>query len=45
MSDLEKAFKYLIELVQKGVEFPDACWKASQKYGVPYVKLREKYDE
>lgn len=42
---LDQALEYLIKLIRQGGEFPDACWTASQKFGVSYSKLQEAYDE
>ena len=38
------ALKYLVSLIEQGYEYPDAEWKASQKYNVSPDKLRDLYD-
>lgn len=40
----EQALDYLITLIQSGYEYPDAEWKASQKFGISCDELRELYD-
>lgn len=41
MSD---ALAYMVELIADGMEFPDAQWKASQRYKVSADELTEEYD-
>ena len=38
------ALNYLVMLIEQGYEYPDAEWKASQKYNVPAEELRDLYD-
>lgn len=44
MSKLDKAFNYLIELMDDGAEYPDAELLASMKFRVSVDELRELYD-
>lgn len=41
---MNEAFEYLEDLIAAGYEYPDAEWKASQKFNVPSDELRELYD-
>lgn len=34
----------LVYYILNGYEFPDACWKASEKNNVSYNELQEAYD-
>lgn len=45
MQRLSKAYAYLLELIEKGVEYPDAEWKAASKFDVASDDLRAMYDE
>lgn len=38
------ALKYLLALIADGVEFPDALWKATQKFRVDAETLTAEYD-
>jgi hypothetical protein len=38
------ALTYLMKLIDDGIEYPDAEWKASQRYGVSADDLRNDYD-
>jgi hypothetical protein len=42
---MDSAVEALCELIEQGVEWPDATWRITQKYGVDYEKLVESYDE
>lgn len=42
---LDAALHYLLQLITAGIEYPDAEWRASQKFGVPSTNLRDAYDE
>lgn len=35
---------YLNDLIAKGIEYPDAEWKTSRKFGIKAEILREQYD-
>lgn len=39
-----RALNYLDQLLDEGVEFPDAIWKATQKYNVSAQDLQAAYD-
>lgn len=38
------AYLYMLELIDKGVEYPDAEWRAASRFNVPSKDLREMYD-
>ena len=42
--DIFKALKYLDELIDQGIEFPDALYKASTRFKVNYQLLQDAYD-
>ena len=44
MSNFEAACEYLCSLITQGIEYPDAQWKAAQKYHVSADDLQEWYD-
>lgn len=44
MSNFEAACEYLCSLITQGMEYPDAQWKAAQKYHVSADDLQEWYD-
>ena len=44
-SPLQLALRRLYELVRKGVEYPDAEWKACREFKVKRAELAELYDE
>lgn len=44
IGDLDQALTHLVRLVERGVEFPDAQWKATQRYKVDADELAEVYD-
>lgn len=41
----QRAYDYMISLIDSGFEFPDAESKASLKFGVSCEALREMYDD
>lgn len=41
---LELALRYMLKLIAEGYEYPDAQWKASQRYHVSADDLTEAYD-
>ncbi len=41
----QAALAYLLELIERGWEYPDAHSKASVKFGVNPSSLRDAYDE
>lgn len=41
---LEQACNYLIMLIKSGIDFPDAAFKASQKFKVNQSMLEREYD-
>jgi hypothetical protein len=41
---MSNALAYLIELVEDGMEYPDAEFKAARKFQVPADELRDDYD-
>lgn len=42
---LEAALQYLLQLIDEGVEYPDAEWKATQRHNIPADTLRQAYDD
>lgn len=43
---MEPALAYLISLLDKGIEWPDAVWKACEKYDIRNNKYLENlYDD
>jgi hypothetical protein len=42
---LRDAFNYMVQLIDSGVEFSDAQWKASNKFRVSSDALAEMYDQ
>lgn len=38
------AFDYMLELIQQGVEYPEAQWKAAQRFQVSMDTLQAMYD-
>lgn len=44
MSKLDKAYNYLIQLLEDDGEYPDCEFKAACKYNVSCDDLREMYD-
>ncbi|MFK7941828.1 MAG: hypothetical protein AB8B85_02760 [Paracoccaceae bacterium] len=38
------AYEYLIEMIDQGVEYPDAEWRAVSRFGVDVAALAELYD-
>jgi hypothetical protein len=42
--DLEEAADYLSYLIRRGVEYPDAEYRASVKFDVDATELRAEYD-
>jgi hypothetical protein len=40
----EAALQFLNELIAKGVDFPEAIYKATDNYGVDFYALRDMYD-
>jgi len=42
---MNNALSYLLALVNAGAEYPDAEWKASEKFKVDAAKLRAAYDD
>lgn len=44
MNKLDKAFEYMNSLIDSGVEYPDAEWKACLKFSVLAEDLTEMYD-
>jgi hypothetical protein len=42
--DVYSALEYLDELIDQGIEFPDALYKASKKFKVDYKALQDAYD-
>lgn len=45
MSRTEKALDYLNQLINDGMEYPDAVDIAAAKHRVKYERLQEAYDE
>lgn len=43
-ADIAKALSYLQTLLNSGVEFPDAAWRAACALRVDYVTLCDAYD-
>jgi len=41
---MQKALDYLNVLISKGIDYADACWKASQDCKVDHTALQEAYD-
>lgn len=39
------ALGHLVDLINQGVEFPDAAWKAASRYGVNQHALERAYDQ
>jgi hypothetical protein len=44
MSKIDNALEYLTQLIAEGWEYPEAEFKASEKFKVNYQKLRDAYD-
>jgi hypothetical protein len=44
LGSLYAAFDYLSDLIDKGMEYPDAEWKAWRKFNVESDDLRALYD-
>jgi hypothetical protein len=42
--DMDRALTFLLLLIQDGVEYPDAEWKAASKFQVGSDALRRAYD-
>ena len=42
---MQQAFEYMISLIESGIEYPDAEWKAASRYGVSCEVLSEMYLE
>lgn len=42
---LKEALESLNELIDIGVEFPDAVWNVTQTYGVDSIELEDAYDQ
>jgi hypothetical protein len=42
--DLRGALDALNERITAGEEFPDACWRVTQDWGVDHDALRDAYD-
>ena len=42
--DVFKALDYLDDLIDQGIEFPDALYKAARKFNVKYEALQDAYD-
>lgn len=41
---VERATEYMLELIQAGVDFPDAAWKAAKRFNVEQHHIEESYD-
>ena len=41
---LNSAYLHLLELIESGMEYPDAEWKAASRFDVPHDDLRAMYD-
>lgn len=39
-----EAYLYMLELIEEGVEYPDAQWKASSLFDVSHEDLQTMYD-
>ena len=44
MKDINQALERLNRLIDKGQEFPDACYRISCEEQVPYEDLADAYD-
>lgn len=44
-ANMDGALEYLIQLIDDGYEYPDAQYKASQKFKVSSEELQERYDD
>ncbi|MND11850.1 hypothetical protein D3C80_19620 [compost metagenome] len=44
-ANMDGALEYLIQLIDDGYEYPDAQYKASQKFKVSAEELQERYDD
>jgi hypothetical protein len=42
---LDRAYTYLLSLINQGVEYPDAEYRAATKFNVSQTCLRRMYDE
>lgn len=42
---MAKALDFLLELIDSGVEYPDAEYRASARYKVHPLELQEAYDD
>lgn len=42
---MQQAYDYMISLIDAGVEYPDAEWKAASKFGVSCEVLSEMYSD
>jgi hypothetical protein len=42
-SKIDEAFEYMLKLIDEGVEYPDAQWKASSKFAVNGDTLQAMY--
>lgn len=42
---VERASEYMLELIQAGAEFPDAAWKAAQRFNVQQHHIEDNYDD
>lgn len=45
LTPLQRALLYLKQLIEAGVEYPDAHYRASTKFGVSSEALQSLYDE
>lgn len=41
---MEEALAHLNALIKRGVEFPDAVWRCTQKFDVTSEELQDEYD-
>lgn len=41
---MKKALNYLVDLIDNGMDYPDALYKASDKFHVAHDILAEAYD-
>ncbi len=42
---LNAAYAYMLALIEDGMEYPEAQWKAAHKFHVSADALQEMYDE
>ena len=42
---LDAAYAYMLALIEDGMEYPEAQWKAAHKFHVSADALQEMYDE